>query len=134
MAKKPHPARNAFATLVGERIRQAREQAQETQEDLAKVTGMDRSTIAHYEQGLAHPSLHVALRIAAHYGISLDALVDKASIPHIVQVIPQEIQQLHAAMLTLPQPVADALMTLAETLRQHCGLILPASDQRRPTD
>jgi len=60
---------------LAENIRFARQNAGETQWDLAEVCGVSPTAIANYESGLRQPDLVTLARIAEHYHLTLDALV-----------------------------------------------------------
>lgn len=58
------------------RLREARERAGLTQEELARKIGIDRSTYTHYERGDRVPSLRVGITLAECLGIDVGALVE----------------------------------------------------------
>jgi len=61
---------------VCERVREMRRQKGWTLEELSSVSGVSRSMISQIERGSANPTLGVAHRIAAAFGLTLGALVD----------------------------------------------------------
>lgn len=61
---------------IGKRIRQLRNASNETQEQLARTIGRTSGHIAKLESGAhADISLMTAVRLAQHYGLSLDEFV-----------------------------------------------------------
>lgn len=64
-----------------QRIRDLRLARGETQQALASALGMDRTTIAKYESGASEPSVAILLRLAAHYGVTVDYLVGATDSP-----------------------------------------------------
>jgi transcriptional regulator with XRE-family HTH domain len=46
-----------------------------TQVELANELGLNRSNLNNYENGLAEPTLEVMLRLADHFGVSMDTLL-----------------------------------------------------------
>ena len=60
---------------IGDRIREARIQANLTQEGLAELAGMDRQAINRIEQGHASPLLDNLIRIADALDVPLAELV-----------------------------------------------------------
>lgn len=59
----------------GERLKQARIQAEMNQEALGKAIGVGQSTIANYEKGLRFPTGEVLLKIAQILSVSIDDLL-----------------------------------------------------------
>lgn len=60
-------------TIAGE-LRAHRAKAQLTQEQVAEVCGMDKTSIGKYEQGVAGISYEAMWTLADYYGVSLDAM------------------------------------------------------------
>jgi transcriptional regulator with XRE-family HTH domain len=48
------------------------------QKDLARMAGVDRSTLANWERGAKQPSLDTVVRLSEILGVSLDELVGTA--------------------------------------------------------
>ncbi|MFJ4852372.1 helix-turn-helix domain-containing protein [Streptomyces sp. NPDC088730] len=61
--------------FVGDRIRVARTTANQTQQQVAELIGMDRATYNRIEQGHASPLLDSLIRIADALGVPLSDLV-----------------------------------------------------------
>ena len=57
----------------GMRVKELRQQAQLTQAQLAKRTGLATSSIADLEQGRREPSLSTALKLAQAFGVQVTA-------------------------------------------------------------
>lgn len=55
-------------------LRQHRDAAALTQADLARALNVSRQTIISIEQGRYAPSLELALRLAAHFALPVEAL------------------------------------------------------------
>ena len=60
---------------LGSRIRQARDRAGLTQEQLAERIGVSRTAIARYESGEIEPKLHNLAAIAETLNVSTDELL-----------------------------------------------------------
>ena len=58
-------------TILGERLRAARNKANLTQEQLAQVTGINQANISRLENGTANPSLRTLKRLAEGMGMEL---------------------------------------------------------------
>ena len=60
------------------RLRDLREDADLTQEELVKQLGMHKTTYTNYEQGKREPPFELIIRLAKLYGVSID-YIDRAS-------------------------------------------------------
>lgn len=60
------------------RIRELREQAQLTQQELANKTLISQPYLAQLEAGLKIPNLYIAKRIADVLGVTVDELIQEA--------------------------------------------------------
>src|SRR3954454_2320172 len=69
------PANEALLADVGSRLRQARNQRRISLTELAKATGISKSTLSRLETGQRKPSLELLLPIAQAHNTSLDKLV-----------------------------------------------------------
>lgn len=65
-----------FYQHFGQRLRAVREQSQLTQEETARLAGIDRSYLSQIESGKRHISLYVACRLAMVFGQSLAAFLE----------------------------------------------------------
>lgn len=54
------------------RIEEIRRAHNIRQEDLAKLLGVSRQTISSLENGRYDPSIHLAFRIARHFGMTIE--------------------------------------------------------------
>lgn len=61
-------------TIFSKRLKDLREDHDETQDDLAKSTGISRSSIVNYEQGTRVPTADVVPKIASHFNVTTDYL------------------------------------------------------------
>lgn len=62
---------------VGTRIRHLREESGLTQLAFAKLLNINNSTLCQYENGDRVPSDDIKIRIADHFGVSLDYLLGR---------------------------------------------------------
>lgn len=62
--------------MLAEKLRLLRDIHDLTQNDLAEVIGVDRSTYAYYELGRIEPSLEKIRVLAIFYQVSVDFLLD----------------------------------------------------------
>ena len=61
--------------LLKDRLKELRKERGETQEDLARMLHVQRSTYGEYERGKIRPPAPKLFLIADHYGVSVDYLV-----------------------------------------------------------
>jgi transcriptional regulator with XRE-family HTH domain len=70
--------------IIAERLRELRIKFGYTQNQIAKVLNVDRSTYAYYETGKTRPDVTTLMMLAKIYGVSLDALLEDESAPKAV--------------------------------------------------
>ena len=70
------------------RIRDLREDADLTQEQLVHRLGMHKTTYTNYEQGKREPPFELIIRLAKLYGVSIDYIAGLT--PHPVPLPPQK--------------------------------------------
>lgn len=58
-----------------ESLKQLRQQKGLRQEDVAKMLGVERPTVANWERGTKQPGLETLVRLSQLFGVSLDELV-----------------------------------------------------------
>ncbi len=63
-----------MSDIIYNRVAQLRAQAGETQQELADAVGVSRQTIIAIEKGNYTPSVALALKLATHYTVPVDAL------------------------------------------------------------
>ena len=63
-------------TTFGTRLRFLRKQATLTQEQLGNILNVSPSTIGMYERGEREPSYSLLVKIATHFQVSIDYLLD----------------------------------------------------------
>ena len=69
--------------MLGDRIREVRNAAHESQEKMGERIGYSQRAIASYENGDRQPRLEVLEKIADTYGVSMDYLFGRTDIPNI---------------------------------------------------
>lgn len=67
--------------ITGNRIRNLRETAAETQGDLAELLGVKRQIVSYYENGTRVPSMEHLISIASHYNTTTDYLLGLTKAP-----------------------------------------------------
>lgn len=91
--------------MFGDRLKELREDKSLTQEDLAKILGLKRTTISSYETNLAFPSFEIAIKIANYFNVSLDYLACRTKNPYNIAMENKVIR--------------EAVINLITTLRKH---------------
>jgi DNA-binding XRE family transcriptional regulator len=73
--------------LIGDRIRQIRESQtpRMSQSDLAKVLGLQRTSVTNMELGKQKPTLDTLLRLCQHFALEIEAIVPKLREVSLVQ-------------------------------------------------
>lgn len=61
--------------IIGERIKELREQVGEKQEELGEMIFSSQTAISHYENGRIKPTVDTIAAIAKHYNVSADYLL-----------------------------------------------------------
>jgi len=69
---------------INERLRELRVKFGYTQNQIAKLLNIDRSTYAYYETGKTHPDIGSLLLLSRMYNISLDELLEDETAPKSV--------------------------------------------------
>ena len=64
------------------RIRDLREDADLTQEQLVQILQMHKTTYTNYEQGKREPPFEFVIRLARFYGVSLDYIAGLTNKPN----------------------------------------------------
>lgn len=64
-----------ISTDIGCRVRECRNEAQETQNQLSRVFGVSRAQIANIESGNSPLTLHQIIIMCTHYNVSADWLL-----------------------------------------------------------
>lgn len=73
---------------ISERIKLLRKQKKITQEELAKIINVERSSIAKYETGTT-PSMEILIKIANYFNVTIDYLSGNTSAPSLdISTIP----------------------------------------------
>lgn len=117
---------NPDAKAVGERIRKLRQQCGWRQADLANESGVERTAIANYEQGVCFPPVPALRKLALALRVSIDDLAFDQRRPETVLhdrkllELFQRVDQLNFRIKDLVQEVVEGLLTKQdERERRH---------------
>lgn len=91
--------------MLGDRLKELREDNNMTQEDLANLLEVTKSTISAYENNTITPSLDKLVKIANKFKVSLDYLACRTKDPYNLSMENRIIR--------------EAVTNLIETLRKH---------------
>jgi transcriptional regulator with XRE-family HTH domain len=75
MSRTPDPDRNARARAFGENLRDARREAELSQDELAGRADVDRAAISTYEHGRREPNLRTIVKLAHALRVPVGTLV-----------------------------------------------------------
>jgi transcriptional regulator with XRE-family HTH domain len=73
---------NILHISFGKRLKKLREEKQLYQEDIAKITGVERSTVAKWETTSSIPNAETLDRLATYFNISVDYLLGRTNARH----------------------------------------------------
>ena len=85
--------------MLGIRIRELRKEKGETQDKLANELNVTRLTLRYYEMEKRAPDINVCIKIADHFGVSLDYLCGLS--PNRNRNITQEIDTFRTNFLSI---------------------------------
>lgn len=91
--------------MVAENLKNIRKEHKLTQQDIANVLGIDRSTYAFYETGKTTPSVNTLYKLAEIYNISIECFVGEGT-----DIEPPERRK--EASMMVSSPLADQLTYL----------------------
>lgn len=116
----------------GEALKQLRQRMGLRQKDLARMAGVDRSTLANWERGAKQPSLDTVVRLSEVLGISLDELVGTAggspSLPPAFYrfLASDPLVKLLAERSGVPAKAIAAFIVALQTPENGCGSCQPS--------
>jgi transcriptional regulator with XRE-family HTH domain len=110
-------------TSMGERIRAAREAAGLSQDQLAELTGMSKTTVSNWERGVMNPRVRELPDLRLHLKTSIDYLVcgDAPGTP----------ARLYAAEPTETYQVSDAQSESAQRRNQLMAIFVQLTDAQQ---
>jgi transcriptional regulator with XRE-family HTH domain len=123
MERHPHPSRTrdpeeAFVLAVGHRIRQLREQANLTQQQLGTAAGIGSDVISRLENGhYQSPGMRTLFRIAVGLGVPPSALLTGTEPAHPRETTAKA--KLQAVAARLKPADLDLLLAIALTIAEH---------------
>ena len=109
------------APLFGRRLAALRKERNLTQDELAAQLGVKLSLVAYYERRAKNPTLDVANRVAAFFGVPLSSLLDadeprpRRSKPGPVSELELRIEKLRS----LPRSQQELVMRMLDGLFQE---------------
>ncbi len=78
------------------RLKELREQKNESQQKLAMILNISQTMISRYEKGQAYPDMDTLIAIARHYNVSVDYLIEFSDdkLPYTKSNLPKQEQDL----------------------------------------
>ena len=73
--KRKNTSAQSIQLQLSRRMRDLREDNDLRQWQIAKLLNVDRTTYAHYESGRSRPDYEMIVKLAKHYGVSVDYLL-----------------------------------------------------------
>jgi transcriptional regulator with XRE-family HTH domain len=110
-------------TSIGERIRAAREAAGLSQDQLAELTGMSKTTVSNWERGVMNPRVRELPDLRRLLKVSIDYLVcgDEPRLP----------ARLYAAETPETYQVSDAQSESAQRRNQFMTILVQLTDAQQ---
>lgn len=65
--------------VIGTYLSELRKSRKLTQEEFAEIMHMNKSTIAHYEQGLVCPNVNTLMKIADFFNVNIEYILGRSS-------------------------------------------------------
>ena len=65
--------------VIGAYLSELRKSRKLTQEEFAEIMHMNKSTIAHYEQGLVCPNVNTLMKIADFFNVNIEYILGRSS-------------------------------------------------------
>lgn len=126
---------NTFNARIGTNLREARERAGYTQDEVAAELGVKQGAVAHWEKGRRNISLSRLHRLAEMYGTTVEALVstgETKTVPSLekrlsqlekkVQAIEEDPKERSNASLTRGRDIAYRQIPLGPITRNKAGM------------
>ena len=110
-------------TSIGERIRAAREAAGLSQDQLAELTGMSKTTVSNWERGVMNPRVRELPDLRRHLKTSIDYLVCGDE--------PRMQARLYAAETPETYQVSDTQSESAQRRNQFIAIFVQLSDAQQ---
>lgn len=87
--------------MLGDRLKELREDFNMTQDDLAKILNVNKSTISSYESNSITPPLDKLVRIADTFNVSLDYLACRTKLMYNTNMLPKISREIVHAVIQI---------------------------------
>lgn len=98
--------------MIGERIKQLRQEHKLTQHDLALLLNLNDSTISLYESGKRMPEYNVTVKIADHFKVTVDWLLGRVENRELLKLqkdyVPKELLNVGVEYLKLAKEMDES--------------------------
>ena len=95
-----------------ERLKEEREHKGMSQQNLAKILGVGRSTLAGYETGNSTPPLDILIKYADIFNTTVDYLVGRTNNPNAKLTDDKEMKIVHDKNITITNEQFDLIKTI----------------------
>ncbi|MEE1220074.1 MAG: helix-turn-helix transcriptional regulator [Ruminococcus sp.] len=122
---------------IGERIRELREEAEETQADLANLLGVKRQIVSYFENGARIPNTEQVVVIASHYNTTTDyllCLTDEATTNKDIQFINNYTGLDENSIETLHRLKSESVKGFNQTIKNIAAHLCGKRSQDAKTD
>ncbi|EGK10197.1 MAG: helix-turn-helix transcriptional regulator [Firmicutes bacterium] len=104
----------------GQRLKELRKKRKITQAELAKVLGVDNTTISKWESNTYEPEMTAIKEIADFFNVSADYLLGRTNVPS--QFETEAAHRTDDPMDDLPQQAREDIEKFKEFIRQKYGI------------
>ena len=112
---------------LGERIKELRKEKGLTQEHLAQKLSFNRATLASWEVGRSLPDIDTLTKLAEFFGVSIDFLLDRTTIPHVMS---REEVVLQDGKAIKPEYISEECAIEAAKIIERAGKILNQEEKK----
>lgn len=112
--------------MLAENLKNIRKEHKLTQQDIANVLGIDRSTYAFYETGKTAPSVNTLYKLAEIYNISIESFVDEEC-----NIRPAERKSEVSASVASPSADRLAYLEKDEKMLLMCYRLIDKDDKQK---
>jgi len=117
---------NQVKNLFNTRLKTLRNEAQITQQELAKLLNISKQTVSNYESGSREPSIDILISISTYFNVSVDYLIGVSETKnHGLTSVNSKLEQLNAVMekysnvKDTERNVIELLSTLLDLILRH---------------
>lgn len=92
-------------TNIGNKMKEYRENANISQSELAKITGIKQQNISRWENNMNIPNILDCITLADHFGVSIDQLVGRSDESNVI-ILNNDLTEIETNLLKLFRKLA----------------------------